>query len=425
MNMKYNILSILFLLIILSNTTTLFGQGVGINDDNSTPNTSAMLDIKSTNKGVLVPRMTSTQRTAIATPATGLLVFDNTTTSFWFYDGAAWIELGNSNSNLFTKTGITVLPNTTIINEATDDFVFGSTQLEDNGNTNHDNRFFFDKSKGAFRVGQVRGSDWDDVNRGLYSFASGQETEASGDYSTAMGARCNALGDYSTALGYTGATYGDYSMIWGEACIAYNTSSTAWGSYTDAIGHYSTAGGRQTNAYSAYEVALGCYDSYYIANSVSGWDVNDRLLNVGNGTSSTNRSDAFTLYKSGNATLAGTLAQSSDKTLKTNINSLDNSLDNILQLNGYTYNWKATENRSEELQIGVIAQEVEALYPELVRKDGNGKLTVIYSGLIPVLIEATKEQQVTIKTQESRIIALEKELSALKNLVIQSIENNK
>ena len=52
-----------------------------------------MLDIKSTNKGILIPRMTTTQRTGINNPAIGLLVFDNTTGSFWYYSSTGWEEL--------------------------------------------------------------------------------------------------------------------------------------------------------------------------------------------------------------------------------------------------------------------------------------------------------------------------------------------
>jgi hypothetical protein len=63
------------------------------------PDASAMLDIESTDKGILVPRMTSAQRIAIATPATGLLVFDTTTGSFWFYE-SAWTELVSTSSIL-------------------------------------------------------------------------------------------------------------------------------------------------------------------------------------------------------------------------------------------------------------------------------------------------------------------------------------
>ena len=66
---------------------------VGINSDGSSPESSAMLDVKSTSKGVLVPRMTTTQRTDINSPATGLLVYDNTSGSFWYYNGASWQEI--------------------------------------------------------------------------------------------------------------------------------------------------------------------------------------------------------------------------------------------------------------------------------------------------------------------------------------------
>ncbi len=75
------------LLVVL--TLGLFAQ-VGINTDNSDPDGSAMLDVKSTDKGILVPRMTTAQRVAISLPATGLLVFDETKGGFWFYNGTIW-----------------------------------------------------------------------------------------------------------------------------------------------------------------------------------------------------------------------------------------------------------------------------------------------------------------------------------------------
>lgn len=62
-----------------------------------TPNAKAMLDISSTDKGLLIPRMTSAQRTGIATPPQGLSVFDTQTKSFWYFDGLAWKEM-NSNA---------------------------------------------------------------------------------------------------------------------------------------------------------------------------------------------------------------------------------------------------------------------------------------------------------------------------------------
>ena len=94
----------------------------------------------------------------------------------------------------------------------------------------------------------------------------------------------------------------------------------------------------------------------------------------------------------GNATLAGSLTQNSDARLKTNIQPLTSCLQNLQQLSGYTYNWK-DNTRDNDLQIGVLAQEVQKIYPQLVKTSVDGTLSVNYSGLVPVLIEGMKEQQ--------------------------------
>jgi hypothetical protein len=69
---------------------------VGIGTTN--PDASSMLDIQSTSEGVLIPRMLTTERTAIALPANGLLVFDTDTKSFWFYNVNVWKELVSGSS---------------------------------------------------------------------------------------------------------------------------------------------------------------------------------------------------------------------------------------------------------------------------------------------------------------------------------------
>lgn len=90
-----------FAFILTFTISNLQAQSVAINGTGATANASAMLDITSTTKGLLIPRMTSAQRGAIATPATGLLVYQtNGTTGFYYYTGAAWIRLGNGDGTV-------------------------------------------------------------------------------------------------------------------------------------------------------------------------------------------------------------------------------------------------------------------------------------------------------------------------------------
>jgi len=87
-------------------------QNVGINADNSLPHASAMLDIKSSNKGLLIPRLSQTERNAIASPATGLMIFQtDNTAGFYYFDGAAWQPVAGapSGDNLGNHTATSPL----------------------------------------------------------------------------------------------------------------------------------------------------------------------------------------------------------------------------------------------------------------------------------------------------------------------------
>jgi len=75
-------------------TTNLNAQGISINETEAPAHSSAMLDVTSTSKGLLIPRMTSEQKQGIATPADGLMVFDTDTQSFWYFNSTAWTEVG-------------------------------------------------------------------------------------------------------------------------------------------------------------------------------------------------------------------------------------------------------------------------------------------------------------------------------------------
>ncbi len=78
---------------------------VSINTDGSTPDASAMLDVKSTSSGLLIPRMSADDRDAIASPATGLLVYVTDDNNFYTYDGAQWVNLSTQSDEDWQISG--------------------------------------------------------------------------------------------------------------------------------------------------------------------------------------------------------------------------------------------------------------------------------------------------------------------------------
>ena len=110
-----------------------------------------------------------------------------------------------------------------------------------------------------------------------------------------------------------------------------------------------------------------------------------------------------TIY-AGNATFNGDVVIQSDARLKSNIVSLGSTLNKLLQIDGKSYEMKGRQ------KIGVLAQDIQELFPELVTVDDNEMLAVNYQGLVPVLINAIKEQQ--------------KEIDELKG-VLQKLVNTK
>src|SRR6186997_1764089 len=88
-------------------------QNVAINNDGSSAEASAMLDVKSTTKGFMMPRVTSAQRTTIASPVLGLLVFDTDTKTIWAYNGSSWSNLTSAGGG-----GSLTLPFNQTVNEA-------------------------------------------------------------------------------------------------------------------------------------------------------------------------------------------------------------------------------------------------------------------------------------------------------------------
>ena len=108
----------------------------------------------------------------------------------------------------------------------------------------------------------------------------------------------------------------------------------------------------------------------------------------------------------GNLT-APTIASSSDERFKKEIKTIDNALEKVLSLRGVNYYWNQKDfidrKFDNKLEIGLIAQEVEKIIPEVVHDGADGYKSIEYSKLVGLLIEAIKEQQKVIADQKDEL----------------------
>ena len=306
-------------------------------------------------------------------------------------------------------------------------------------------RFMWIPNQAALRAGSVSGTQWDSANVGSYSTAMGFNTTASGYISTALGYGTNAIGymstalgrettasgnnpstamgygttasgDYSTAMGGNTTAIGSVSTAMGGNTIASGAYSTAMGVSTIASGSYSTAMGAFTTAASAYEVAIGRLNTDYTPNNITGWDSNDRLFVIGNGTASDALSDALVVYKNGNLVIAanaakpggGSWANSSDARLKTITGPYDSGLEEISALQPVRYHYaegNAREHDTEPEYVGFIAQQAQAVFPEAVSEGADGYLDFNMHAVNVAMVNAIQTLREQNQTQESQLQA--------------------
>ncbi|HIF26225.1 MAG TPA: hypothetical protein EYQ41_08705, partial [Micavibrio sp.] len=187
--------------------------------------------------------------------------------SMQYCDGAAWQNFASGASASpgapdrgiqFNSGGAFTAANNFIYTPE-GDFIVGSYQIEDTTTGLEDNRMFFDVSAGAFRAGAATDGQWNFTSMGMYSFATGLSTTASGTGSTSMGVGSVASGTTSTAMGSSTTASGLSSTAMGAGAIASGQASTAMGSNTTASGQYSLATGTNTTASGSYSVTTGAY----------------------------------------------------------------------------------------------------------------------------------------------------------------------
>ena len=295
---------------------------------------------------------------------------------------------------------------------------------------------------------------------GYASTTMGYNTEASGVYSAAMGSNTTASGGRSTAMGGGTTASGIYSIAMGSATTASDYASVV-------IGQFNSSGSSATSADSfstsspAFVIGNGTAsnaksDAFKVMfngnTTISGDDLTIGDLSAFSGSFSQRSAidvvahsdgDLLTAYASGstgdkfnieldtgnslakissgggyNLTLSteggtmnfvsssmgpgtyafvGDVVISSDARLKSNIVSLGSTLPKLLQIDGKSYEMKGKQ------KIGVLAQEIQEVFPELVSEDDNEVLAVNYQGLVPVLINALKEQNDKINRLENLV----------------------
>lgn len=266
---------------------------VAINTDGSSPNPSAMLDIKSTDGGILIPRITITQRDSIDSPATGLLVFVTDNNSFYFYNGTEWQSIiGSAGNSLDAADGD---PVNAVYVDNDGNVGIGTTTpgaaLDINGpiwQTGTGNSVFLGDSAGVnddltdnrnvfigYNAGMSNTSGYGNIANGnfsLYSNTTGDVNTANGNESLTL----NTSGSFNIANGYAALysnTTGNGNVANGSYSLESNTTgflNTANGSTSlrsNTIGSSNTAFGDATlhaNTSGDKNIALGSWAGYNV-----------------------------------------------------------------------------------------------------------------------------------------------------------------
>jgi hypothetical protein len=245
----------------------------------------------------------------------------------------------------------------------------------------------------------------------------------------------NMIGSYNTFYGYNSGimTYADDNTFVGADCGFNNTTGVQnaflgshageyfRGSYNTFLGTYA---GRNygTIRTGTNNIFIGASAGY------SSGSVSNKLYIDPTSTSAPLIYGDFTAGSevvriNGNLEYTGTIADVSDARLKKNIVLIPDAIDKITSLRGVFFDWNLDENPGFVLenrhQVGVIAQEVEKVLPEIVIMSKEGYMMVDYSKLTPVLIEAVKDQQHQIELAKQENLKLKNEVQGLREEIDQ------
>lgn len=222
-----------FSIVLFAQNTSNIEQALSIRSDGVSPDASAILDVQSTTQGMLVPRMTAAQRTAIATPATGLLIFDTDTSSFWFFNGISWTNLSTSeivDADNDTKIQVEESVDDDIIRfemAGTEYFRMTSGKLEI---VNVGNSVFIGEGAGT-------NDDYSDNHNTFLGYHAGQ--------ANMMGSSNTANGSYALSSNTTGNnnTANGYRSLFSNTTGLSNTAIGFRAMFANTTGYYNVASG--------------------------------------------------------------------------------------------------------------------------------------------------------------------------------------
>ncbi|MBI4947766.1 MAG: tail fiber domain-containing protein [Bacteroidetes bacterium] len=327
-------------------------QGVAINADGTNAADCSMLDVSGSTMGMLIPRVSLTDVTVYA-PLTGTAV-----TSLLVYSNTA--PTGGSGVGYY----------------------------------------YWDASGKWVRLGSGNGS---------MVTGSGTATQV-------------AFWNSASALS------GDNGLYWDNTNIRLGIGTTSPGGYLDINPTYT--GATVTNVFnqkSGFTLNNGAatvtnwYGLYIVAPTVTAGTLTNRYAlvteanagNVGIGTTS----PTYKLHVIGKIK-TDDIDETSDERLKKNIVTIDNALTKVETIRGVYFNWRSDEYKDRNFdttkQIGVIAQEIEKIIPEVVSTDADGYKSVEYSKLVGLLIEAIKELKIENTTLKDENNARKADIENLK-----------
>lgn len=289
-------------------------------------------------------------------------------------------------------------------------------------------------------VGYQSGYSHTTAEKNVFIGGYGGYSNSTGNNSVFVGYQSgyNNTSDGNTFLGYQSG-YSNASQI-GNVCIGYRSGYNSASNYNTLAGYQSgysqTTGGGNTfigyesgysNQTGSSNIFIGYKSGYYETDSnklyIENSDTSTYPLIYGdfsNGTVSINTKYTGTEYKfyvNGSGYTNSYHLTTSDGRLKKNVISIKKAIKKIMKLHGVTYEWVHEKFPKYKFargrQIGLIAQQVEKILPEVITTDKNGIKGITYGKLIVIATEAIKEQQKIIQKRAKIIHSMRKELDNL------------